>query len=323
MKTQIPQRSFSAAVIKFSKGMSGIQPIFFEPYLKRTIWGGDKLQAEYGKLADAASSTGESWEASAICERESIVKNGEFKGLPLSDFYAQNRELFGVSHARFPFLIKLIDARSWLSVQVHPGNDEHGTGKCEAWIVLEAEPGAKLILGDKLSGKEELKNLAGNKALINRLKYYTARKGDVFFVSSGAVHAIGSGLVIYEIAQPSDITYRLYDLTGNRMLNIEEACAAYDKHALYGRILPQMLPDGDLLLLSCEYFAVGLVGAKGSHMQQAEEKFSCFTALGDGRVSIDGDFWDYCKGDTFLVPAGLGGLELLGGPLLKAWVPEC
>jgi mannose-6-phosphate isomerase len=190
--------------------------LFLEPVFKERIWGGQKLHARFGYDLPY-DKTGEFWAISAHPNGSSIIKNGRFKGRTLQDLYEKDRELFNhLPSPRFPLLTKILDANDDLSVQVHPSDDyaltyEKDLGKTECWVVLEAEPGAKIIYGHNASSKEELKNMIDNHRWKDLLIEKEVKAGDFIYVPSGTIHALGQGLLILETQQSSDTTYRVYD----------------------------------------------------------------------------------------------------------------
>lgn len=303
----------------WSRETNAIEPIFFSPYLNKTIWGGSSLSERFAKASDATATIGESWEFSDIAACQSHVRNGVFSGLSLSELYSRYPQIFGTDSPRFPFLIKLIDANEWLSVQIHGPDSETESGKCEAWIVLDARPGAKLIMGDKLGPADDLQQIIKNGNLHEYLLCHDACPGDTFFVPPGTIHAIGRGLLVYEIQQPSNTTYRIFDSTAHRELHIEQACAAYDRHSGYGRIPARPLSDNKLLLLDCPYFKVAQIDAEQGAIDRIDAKFACYTALAAGSILSHGMKWQYGAGDSFLLPAGFGSCSFSGGRLLKAY----
>ena len=201
---------------------SSLYPLQFEPILKERIWGGEKLKTILNKSI-TSKITGESWELSTVEGDVSIVSNGEIKGKTLMELIVETpNELLGTKvHERFgkqfPLLFKYLDAREDLSIQVHPNDklakERHNSfGKTEMWYVMQADADSRIIVGFKEnSSKEEyLKHLKDN-TLVSILDNVKAKAGDIFFLETGTVHAIGAGLVVAEIQQTSDITYRLYD----------------------------------------------------------------------------------------------------------------
>ena len=197
-----------------------LYPLQFKPILKERIWGGTKLRDCLNKPI-TSDITGESWEISTVENDVSVIENGLFEGKLLTELIAEfPKEILGTKvyeqfGDQFPLLFKFLDAREDLSIQVHP-NDElakkrhNSFGKTEMWYVMQADDDASLIVGfkEKSSKDEYLQNL-NNKTLLNILDTKKVKKGDVFFLETGTVHAIGAGTLIAEIQQTSDITYRL------------------------------------------------------------------------------------------------------------------
>lgn len=197
-------------------------PLKFEPILKQTLWGGDKI-IPFKHLNDNLANVGESWEVSAVEGSESIVANGADKGLTLSEMVRKYKEeLVGEANyarfgSKFPLLIKFIDAKLDLSIQVHPGDElakkrHNSFGKNEMWYVISADKDAKLISGfsEQITPKE-YKERVYNGTFAEVLQTCAIKPGDVFYVPAGRVHGIGAGAFVAEIQQTSDITYRIFD----------------------------------------------------------------------------------------------------------------
>ncbi len=197
-------------------------PLKFEPVLKQTLWGGDKIIA-FKHLSEKLSRVGESWEVSAVENSESVVANGPDKGSTLSEMVWKYREeLVGEANyarfgSKFPLLIKFIDAKLDLSIQVHPGDDlakkrHNSFGKNEMWYVISADKEAKLVSGfSEYISSKEYKERVYNGTFAEVLHTSNVKSGDVFYVPAGRVHGIGAGSFVAEIQQTSDITYRIYD----------------------------------------------------------------------------------------------------------------
>lgn len=196
-----------------------MKPLILIPTIKDYIWGGTKLRDEFGKKSDLQR-LAESWELSCHKDGESIISNGEYKGKTLTEYLEANPDALGKNCGRFeyfPVLIKLIDARDNLSVQVHP-NDEYAKkiegeyGKTEMWYIADCEEGASLIYGfkDEIS-EDDFRNAIEKNTLLDKVNIVPVKKGDVFFIESGTLHAIGKGILIAEIQQNSNTTYRVYD----------------------------------------------------------------------------------------------------------------
>ncbi|MRR19682.1 mannose-6-phosphate isomerase [bacterium] len=203
--------------------MSSLYPIRFKPVLKETLWGGSALRERYGKKAKPGSATGESWEISGMPGASSVVANGFLRGNTLeeiTEIYMGDLvgdAIYDKYGNEFPLLIKFIDAHDRLSIQVHPDDRlsserHHAWGKTEMWYVLDAAPGAVIYTGfrKKTTKEEYLEHLAA-KRLADLINVTPVTRGDVFFIPAGMVHAIGAGVLLTEIQQNSDVTYRIYD----------------------------------------------------------------------------------------------------------------
>ena len=222
-----------------------LYPFKFKPILKDQLWGGTKLETILGKSIPN-NYTGESWEVSGVKGNVSIVANGPLSGTSIQQLIDQypiamlGRETFRRYGNEFPILVKFIDANKDLSIQLHPGDElaraRHDSfGKTEMWYIMNADQGAELIIGfNKDVTPEEYKSSLESHRLTDLMNYVSVKEGDAFFINSGRVHAIGAGVMLAEIQQTSDITYRLYDFNrrdqnGNlRELHTEMALDAID-----------------------------------------------------------------------------------------------
>ncbi|MFI8380496.1 type I phosphomannose isomerase catalytic subunit [Leeuwenhoekiella sp. NPDC079379] len=197
-----------------------LYPFTFEPVLKEKIWGGNKLNELFNKGNNSAAKLGESWEIADLEEGQSIVKNGFLKGATLKEIIAKDpasvlgERVYKQFGLQFPLLIKFIDAASDLSIQVHPTDETSptGVGKTEMWYIMQADSGAELTVGfsEKIS-KEDYDTHIKNLSIENVMNQHKVKKGDAFFINAGRIHAIGGGVMLAEIQQTSDVTYRVYD----------------------------------------------------------------------------------------------------------------
>ena len=301
---------------------------------KDYIWGGTKLKTEWGKVCDL-DKVAESWELSSYPGSESVAENGEFKGLTLTQIVEKlgfNKALGTdcVGFDRFPVLIKLIDALGDLSIQVHP-NDEYALkveneyGKTEMWYIVDADEGASLVYGFKKDvTKEEYRAAIENNTLMDILNKVPVHKGDVFFIPSGTVHAIGSGILIAEIQQNSNITYRVYDYgrlgaDGKpRQLHVDKAVEV-SKTSAAGEIakVPESVKfDGFSVshLANCKYFNTDRIDVITSVTLDIDEKsFADLLFLdGEGEIVYDGGSVAFKKGESFFIPASFGKLTVKG-----------
>ena len=251
-------------------------PFKFEPLLKQTLWGGEKI-IPFKHLSDNLERVGESWEISGVEGSESVVVSGPDKGLTLTQLVRRHREeLVGEENystfgEKFPLLIKFIDAKQDLSIQVHPDDElakrrHNSFGKTEMWYVVDADKEAKLRSGfsHQIDAKEYKKRVLDN-TITDVLQEYSIHPGDVFFLPAGRVHSIGAGSFIAEIQQTSDITYRIYDFNrkdadGNtRELHTELAKDAIDYEVLADyRTKYEKLKDEPVELVACPYFTTSV-----------------------------------------------------------------
>ncbi|MFW9600558.1 MAG: type I phosphomannose isomerase catalytic subunit [Bacteroides graminisolvens] len=251
-------------------------PLKFEPILKQTLWGGDKI-ISFKQLNDTRTEVGESWEISAVEGSESIVAEGPDKGMTLTEVLSKYREeLLGEANyarfgVKFPLLVKFIDARQDLSIQVHPSDElakkrHNSMGKTEMWYVIGADKGAKLRSGfsEQITPKE-YKDRVYNNTITEVLQEYDIQSGDVFFLPAGRVHSIGAGAFIAEIQQTSDVTYRIYDFDrkdakGNaRELHTDLAREAINFEVLDDyRTQYDVVENEPIELVACPYFTTSL-----------------------------------------------------------------
>lgn len=310
--------------------MVKLYPFKFSPILKSKIWGGDKLVSKLGKESELTN-IGESWEISDVNGEVSVVANGPLKGESLKNLIntytsdlvgTKNFEQFGCN---FPLLIKFIDAKTPLSIQLHPNDklaaERHNSfGKTEMWYVLQADQDADLIVGFNRPMTKEvyLKHLE-SKTLPEILNFEKVEKGDVFFIEVGRIHAIGAGVLLAEIQQTSDITYRVYDWDrlddeGNeRELHNDQAIDAFnfDLENDYKISYPKSrnISNG---MISCTYFTTNYLKldrplTKVNH----NDSFVIYLCV-DGKVNIvAGDYSETIKkGETILVPASIKNYEI-------------
>lgn len=311
-----------------------LYPMKLEAPLKDYLWGGTRLKDEYGKKTNL-DKVAESWELACHKDGKSKIVNGEAAGLFLEDWLAgQDKSVLGTNAASFPYfplLIKLIDAKGDLSVQVHPDNDyamrvEGEYGKTEMWYIVDCEPGASLLYGfkEKIS-KEEFERRIADNTLLEVCNRVPVKKGDVFFIDSGTLHAIGKGILICEIQQNSNTTYRIYDYgrVGKdgkpRKLHVKKAI---DVTKLEPPTKPttalakiDIIPGLDMKLLAeCEYFTAYHATLKGeASLKAGSESFQTFTVLSGSLKLTSGDtILDFYKGESVFIPAGLGIYTLTG-----------
>ncbi len=317
----------------------------FEPMLKQTIWGGHKI-VTYKNLDSDLQQVGESWELSDIPGHESIVANGTLKGVSFPELISRfGASLVGHDNLarfgnRFPLLVKFIDARKDLSIQVHPDDNlarsrHNCSGKNEMWYVISAEPGARLCSGlsRHITPDEYEKRVADN-TIEEVLQFYDIHPGDVFNIPSGCVHSIGAGTFLAEIQQTSDITYRIYDFNrhdaeGNlRQLHTELAKDAIDynltgnSQSIYTPVINQPIK-----LLSTPYFTISLHKLTEPLTRDYSELDSFVIMIcteGSARICDNNDNRiSIAQGETILIPARTNSLYVYPETrvtLLESWI---
>lgn len=308
-----------------------LYPIQFKPILKERIWGGTKLHELFNKESKSAF-IGESWELSNVPNDVSVVKNGFLKGKDLNEILALypeailGQDVIASYGLDFPLLFKFLDAKEDLSIQVHPNDalakERHDSfGKTEMWYVIQADEAARLIVGfQKDSSKEEyIANLEQN-SLLNILEEFPVQKGDVFFLETGTVHAIGAGTMIAEIQQTSDITYRLYDwdrVDANgigRELHTDLALEAINFKATPSKIKYTTSINQSVNVVSCPYFTTSILTVETSCIwRKKKDAFTVFMCV-EGKVEIDcnSEKTLITRGETILLPAEIEQIDLKG-----------
>jgi mannose-6-phosphate isomerase len=318
-----------------------LYPLIFEPILKDRIWGGTKLKTYLGKGSLPTDTTGESWELSAVEGDVSIVKEGIYRGKALTSLLQDYpQEILGVKvHSQFgtqfPLLFKFLDAKSDLSIQVHP-NDElakkrhNSFGKTEMWYVMQADEGAGLIVGfkEQSSPGQYLEHLK-NKKLTEILNEVKPKEGDVYFLETGTVHAIRAGIVVAEIQQTSDITYRIYDWDRvdahgkSRELHVEQALEAMNYNVTDTKRSYSKEENKSNHVVSCPYFTTNFLPLNGDiPVKKSGDSFTVYICTdGDYTVIVGNNKYHFKKGDTVLIPAALKYFSLSGkATLLEIYI---
>lgn len=304
----------------------------FEPICKEKVWGGVKLREMFG-YPIPSEQTGECWGISGHQSGTNRVVNGPYQDKTLRELWQEAPELFGrVSAAgeEFPLLVKIIDARDDLSVQVHPDNEyakEHegyAYGKTECWYILDAEPGAELILGHHAATKKELQTMVYNGDWDKLFRRVPVDRGDFIYVPSGTVHAIGAGIVLLEIQQSSDITYRFYDYDRPgqdgklRDLHIDDSIACtkvpHEEPVLQR---PVTVKNGLQIeqLIKESYFTVNRLVLDNSEksFRLEPQTYELLTVIsGTGQITVGSLAYDLEKGDHILVPETVSHYYLSG-----------
>ena len=327
--------------------MGSLYPIRFRPVLKETLWGGETLKQRFGKKAKAGTKIGESWEICGLPGSGSVVANGFLKGNTLEEIAeVYMDELMGEAvyskfGTEFPLLIKFIDAADKLSIQVHPDDRlaserHHAWGKTEMWYVLDAKPGAVIHTGfrRKTTKEEYLEYLSGKK-LAELVNETPVNAGDVFFIPAGMVHAIGAGVLLAEIQQTSDVTYRIYDwdrvdASGKpREMHTALALDAIN-FGLDSNNLTKPAPELNrtVLLAESQYFHTSLIAfdrpiIKDYSLTDSFVIYICTESM--AVIECNGHSEEIRAGETILVPASADSVAIIPrgkATLLEVFVPQ-
>ncbi len=325
--------------------MKTLYPLKFTPILKDKIWGGTKLKKLFNK-AGTSDSIGESWELSDVEGDESVVSNGFLAGNNITELIETymgdlvGEKVFENFGLTFPLLFKLIDANDDLSIQVHP-NDEvaaerhNSFGKTEMWYVIDADPGAQLIIGFKNdSSREEYSSAVESGEVEELLQAVPIKKGDVFFIPAGLVHAIGKGAVIAEIQQTSDITYRIYDYKRTdengkeRDLHIREALDVINFKASKNPKTSYIYEENKVVpLVQSDYFITNTLRFDRDIIRSYAtlDSFVVYMCIeGSFGIEVNGEKTKVYKGETVLIPAIIDEVKLIPAQettLLEVYVP--
>jgi mannose-6-phosphate isomerase len=304
-------------------------PLRFRPYLRPMVWGGRRLGEALHKPLPTAEPYGESWEVSDHPSHSSLVADGPLAGRTLRDLMEQDRATLlgpGASARTFPWLVKYLDANDWLSVQVHPDDDTvrrwwpGEDGKTEAWFILDAAPGSKVYAG-LLPGVDEKRLRAALDAgtVADCLHQFTPRPGDCLFLKAGTVHAVGGGVLIAEVQQTSDATFRLFDWNRrdargrSRELHVEQSIACIDWNARPVRpVHVEGYPDraARRRLVECRYFTLDYLSGDEpleSDSIGAGRLQVAMVVHGRGVLQASGGNCPLGAGDTLVLPAAMSG----------------
>ena len=311
-----------------------MQPIKFNPLLVQTLWGGEKI-IPFKHLNSDLTQVGESWEISGVKGNETVVSEGEFKGKKLNELVDELKgKLVGEANYKrfgndFPLLIKFIDARQELSIQVHPTDElaqKRGKlrGKTEMWYIMDSDENAKLRAGmkEKIT-PEQYKQMVENDTITEAIAEYKVKEGVCFFLPAGRIHSIGTGCFLAEIQQTSDVTYRIYDFKrkdkdGNyRELHTEEAaeCIDYNVEPNYRTEYTPVKNEG-VALVECPYFTTAVYDLN-EPMTLDYSELDSFVILiglkGSGEITDnEGNTTTLCEGETILIPATTSEVKVTG-----------
>jgi mannose-6-phosphate isomerase len=314
--------------------MKALYPIRLHAVCKDYLWGGTRLRTEYHQDSDAPK-VAESWVLSCHPNGPAVIANGEYQGLTLTEYFKRaGKEVLGTDCGKFPdfpVLIKLIDAKQDLSIQVHPDNDyakthEGGFGKTEMWYVVDCKEGAYLYYGfDHEISREEFRKRIEDNTLPEVLNKVVVKPGDVLLIESGTLHAIGAGILVAEVQQNSDLTYRIYDYARRgadgklRELHIPQALDVTRRCRPSRPVGPQgkeIREPGCTreLLASCEYFTTTRMKITEHTLCAGEKSFQSLVCLDGDALILDRGrvLLSFGKGDSIFLPAGFGRYTVKG-----------
>jgi mannose-6-phosphate isomerase len=319
-----------------------ITPFKFVPYLKPVLWGGNKI-APFKGVDCEAENIGESWEISGVPGHESVVADGPDKGLNLTQLIEKyGEDLLGSRVVKrygfsFPLLIKLIDAKKDLSVQVHPDDElarkrHNSLGKTEMWYIIDSEPGAKIYAGlSQRIGPDDYSRLVREKKIMDVVAVQDSHPGDIFFLPAGRIHAIGAGNLLAEIQETSDITYRVYDFDRRDANgNLRELHTELAKDAIDYTVYPQYKSSYDrdakgfTALVHCSHFDVErLIVDEKIEIPVPGNSFVVLMCLdGDCDIVTDGETVTHLRrGETLLVPAAVKKISCQNPAVLLMAIP--
>ncbi|MBK5261239.1 MAG: class I mannose-6-phosphate isomerase [Peptostreptococcaceae bacterium] len=312
--------------------MANLYPLRFEPIYQYRLWGGRSLADLLSAPLPGDGPIGEAWVLSDRDDHQSLVADGPLKGKTIGQLMKQFPEqLLGAStrrYQRFPLLLKFLDARDMLSVQVHP-SDAHAdllpegeTGKTEAWVVLESQPESRIYAGLKIgTTANDLRRSFANGTIEDQLTSFTPKPGDGIFLPAGTVHAMGNNVVVFEVQENSDVTFRLYDWghvdakTGQpRALQFDKALACIDfAQGAVGPVISEVESTMPIIrerLFNCEHFRLWRLRGESPFMVGAVEKPRVLVCIaGSGQLEYDGVNYAMGKGEVLLLPAVVGACD--------------
>ncbi len=309
-------------------------PMKLIPATVEAVWGGTRLMDGKWNKKGVGANIAESWELACHEKGESMIVNGEFSSRKLSGVLLDNPDFLGKKGKEFsffPILVKLIDSKDNLSIQVHP-NDEYAMrvegeyGKTEMWYIVDAKKGGGVYCGFKEPiSKEQLAKALAEGKITDYLNFIEVKKGDCLFIPAGTVHAICGGILLCEVQQNSSITYRLYDydrVDGNgnkRQLHIDKAIEVTDtSKVVKANENSEKIDENTLMLASCKYFTASEITCNEEYTFEVDEdSFVSLTVVdGSGAIMANGSCITLDLGDTVFLPAGIGKVDIYGN--LKA-----
>lgn len=295
-------------------------PLRLEGAMKEKVWGGDDLK--YYHKNSNSEKLGEVWELACHPNGSSIIQNGEFEGQTIcSLMHPENMSYLGRNYDMFPIMVKFLDAKSDLSLQVHPDDayakaKYNSFGKTEVWYILSAEPDAEIILGTNACSIEETMDSIEAGDLSKCLNHIKVQAGEFYTVPAGTIHGIGEGIVLLEIQESSDITFRLHDYGRGRELHLEEAAEVIELDTDFGQCRGfKELKDGNEIthFIQTDYFEVTKVKIRESYLHASSQEFQLISCIGgSGYLTFSDQIFDVKTGDQFLIPASMGPFTLRG-----------
>lgn len=303
----------------------GIRPIIYlDPVLKETLWGGERLAGEYGYAAPGTK-IGECWAISAHGNGDCVVREGVYQGKTLSRLWKEAPFLFGNrTEKEFPLLVKVIDAKEDLSIQVHPDDSyasehENGSlGKTECWYILDCKENASLVIGHNAETKQELEDMVEQERWNELIREIPVEKGDFIQINPGTIHAIKGGIVLLEIQQSSDVTYRVYDydrlMDGKkRQLHVQQSLDVITVPSPgieSSRKTDLAFPENEMFeLISCQYYRVWKLKLSGAVSFEQTHSF-LMVSVTEGTCLLNGQLLQ--KGDHLILPADYGRVDMQG-----------
>ncbi|MGL5614956.1 MAG: mannose-6-phosphate isomerase, class I [Sarcina sp.] len=302
-------------------------PIKFKNLYYDKVWGGRDFESFRNDLPEG--NIGESWDIACHNNGTGVVENGKFKGMSFKELIEKEGEaLLGKQNSKekFPLLVKLINSKEKLSVQVHPGDEyaekyEGDSGKTEAWYVVDAKDGATLIVGTKDCTREEFEAAIKNNEVEKYLNKIEVKKGDCFLINSGLVHAICEGVIIAEIQQNSDVTYRVYDYGRPREIHVEKALDVINLSLKAENLQGTEEINKAQFLCENEYFGIIKYNISGEIKLEENNNFAIITAVeGEGKIVGENFNEVIKKGDSYFIPATIGNYSVQGDlEILKSY----
>ncbi len=297
--------------------------IFIAPIFVEKVWGGKKLKEVFNYNIPSGT-TGECWAISGHKNGDCVILNDKYNNMTLSKLYKEYPKIFGgKTKDTFPLLVKILDAKEDLSVQVHPDDDyakknENDLGKSECWYILQCEENSDIVMGHNAKNKEEVCELIMNNKFDEFLNIIPIKNNDFFYVKCGTVHAIRKGTLIYELQQSSDTTYRIYDYNRldngkKRELHIEKSVEVIKSPQLITNTLSSKINDNVEKLISNEFFTLFKITNNGEKVYNITNKYLLVTVI-KGEGVIDGT--KITLGDNFIIPCNYGDMKIKGNVTL-------